>query len=361
VKPIRAALLSLAGWTIPGLLTGAATVLVFPLSPEVHAYIGRFAAAFIASWWIWAGITPVTRVAMRRVPLDRPPTRPLIMHAVLALVAALLFAAWFAWVLWLSRPPTLPPESYDTALRRIIGGHMLLGVAAYASIVAVITAIDERAARRRRELDTARLEADLAQAQLRALQMQLQPHFLFNTLHAIAMLTDSDPAGAETMAVKLADLLRATLRLSDVPEVPLSTEIELLHRYLEIEEARFGNRLVVTFTVPEDLLECQVPSFLLQPIVENAVRHGIAPRVETGHIAIGVTKEAGSLVLSVEDDGPGFGGDPFAIAGVGLRATRDRLALRYGTAGSIRCEARHTGARGARVAIRIAIDEAHSV
>jgi two-component system, LytTR family, sensor kinase len=331
------------------------------MSPEVHAYIGRFAAAFIASWWIWAGITPVTRAAMRRVPLDRPLTRPLAMHAVLALAAALLFAAWFSWVLWLSRPPTLPPESYGTAVGRIIGGHMLLGVAAYASIVAVMTAIDERAERRRRELDTVRLEADLAQAQLRALQMQLQPHFLFNTLHAIAMLTDADPAAAETMAVKLAELLRATLRLRDVPEVALRTELDLLRAYLEIEEVRFGDRLVVTFTVPEDVLDVPVPSFLLQPIVENAVRYGVAPRVETGHISIAARREAGSLVMSVEDDGSGFDADPFAIAGVGLSATRDRLALRYGAAGSIRCESRDAGASGARVAIRIPLEGARSV
>ena len=361
MRRLRAALLSLAGWTIPGLLSGAATVLLFPLSPDVHTYIGRFAAAFIVSWWIWAGITPVVRAAMRRVPFERPLARPLAMHMLLALVSALVFAMWFTWTLWLSRPPTLPPVPYVAELRRFIGGHMLVGVAAYASIVAVITAIDERAARRRRELDTVRLEADLAHAQLRALQMQLQPHFLFNVLHGIAMLTDSDPAGAETMAVKLAELLRATLRLRDVPEVALRTELELLRAYLEIEELRFGDRLVVTFAVPEDLLEVPVPSFLLQPIVENAVRHGVAPRVETGHIAIGAAREAGELVLSVEDDGPGFDTDPFAVAGVGLTATRDRLALRYGAAGSIQCEARGTGARGARVAIRIPLDGARSV
>jgi two-component system LytT family response regulator len=219
------------------------------------------------------------------------------------------------------RPPTLPPVPYGGELRRFIGGHVLVGVAAYATIVAVITAIEERAARRKRELDTARLEADLAQAQLRALQMQLQPHFLFNTLHGIAMLTDSDPAGAETMAVKLAELLRATLRLRDVPEVALRTELELLRAYLEIEELRFGDRLSVTFAVPEDLLDVPVPSFLLQPIVENAVRHGVAPRVENGRITIGATRDGSALVLSVEDDGPGFDTDPFAVAGVGLSAT----------------------------------------
>ena len=157
---------------------------------NVHAYIGRFAAAFMVSWWIWAGITPVVRAAMRRVPFERPWMRPLAMHALLALTAALLFSLWFTWVIWLSRPPTLPPQSYSAAFRRFVMGHTLAGIAIYATIVAVSTTIDERAARRRRELDTARLEADLAQAQLRALQMQLQPHFLFNTLHAIAMLTD---------------------------------------------------------------------------------------------------------------------------------------------------------------------------
>jgi LytS/YehU family sensor histidine kinase len=272
---------------------------------------------------------------------------------VLALTAALVFAMWFTWVLWLSRPPTLPPEPYGVALGRFIAGHMFAGVAAYASIVAVITAMNERAARRRRDLDAARLEADLAQAQLRALQMQLQPHFLFNTLHGIAMLTDTDPAAAETMAVKLAELLRATLRLRDVPEVPLRTELELLRAYLEVEEARFGDRLVATFAVPEELLDAPVPSFILQPIVENAVRHGVAPRVETGHIAIAATREAGAIVLSVEDDGPGFGANPFAHQGVGLAATRERLTLRYGAAGSIRCETRSAGGQGARVAIRI--------
>jgi LytS/YehU family sensor histidine kinase len=193
------------------------------------------------------------------------------------------------------------------------------------------------------------------------LQMQLQPHFLFNTLHGIAMLTDTDPAAAESMAVKLAELLRATLRLRDVPEVPLRTELELLRTYLEIEEVRFGDRLVVTFAVPDDLLDASVPSFLLQPIVENAVRHGVAPRVETGHITIGAVREAGALVLSVEDDGPGFDTDPFAVAGVGLSATRDRLALRYGSGGAIQCDSRGALAPGARVTIRIPLDEARSV
>jgi LytS/YehU family sensor histidine kinase len=146
-----------------------------------------------------------------------------------------------------------------------------------------------------------------------------------------------------------------------VPEVPLRTELELLRAYLDVEEARFGDRLAVTFAVPNDVLDAPVPSFLLQPIVENAVRHGVAPRVEGGHIAIGAAREPGALVLTVEDDGPGFGEDPFAAQGMGLAATRERLALRYGAAGSIRHESPSAGARGARVAIRIPLHGARSV
>lgn len=360
MKQIRAALLSIAGWTIPGVLVFVATVLFFPTSPEVHAYIRRFAAASLTSCWIWAAITPLVRIAVRRVPLERTWSRYLAVHAVFAVVAAVIFALWFSWLLWLMQAPTLPAERYIATFRRFAVGHIGAGIAVYATIVGATMAMDERAARRRRELDTARLEADLAQAQLRALQMQLQPHFLFNTLHAIAMLTDSDPAAAESMAVKLADLLRATLRLQDVPEVAVRTELELLRSYLEIETARFGDRLVVRIDVPDDLLDVSVPSFILQPIVENAVRHGVAPRVDTGHIDVRATRDQDTLVLTVEDDGAGFGADPFAAPGVGLSATRERLELRYGGVASLQCQSRHGSETGARVVIRIPREAAKS-
>ena len=346
-------LLSIAGWTLPGILTAAVTVLVFPVPPQVHAHIVRYIGSFMTSWWIWAGMTPLIRSAARRIPLERPWARPVAMHTVFALSAAFVFALWFSFAVWVSHPPTLPSEPYIAELRRFLAGHMMVGVTVYASVMAVSAAIDDRAARRQRELESARLEADLAQAQLRALQMQLQPHFLFNTLHGIAMLTDSDPATAESMAVKLADLLRSTLRLREVPEVPLRAELELLRAYLEIEELRFGNRLLVTFEIQDDVLDMPVPSFLLQPIVENAVRHGIEPRVEGGAIIVTAFKEQSALFLVVEDDGAGFKADPFADARVGLAATRERLALRYGSAAAIDCGPRTDGADGARVTIRI--------
>src|SRR5215212_4125399 len=109
---MRAALLSIAGWTIPGLLTAAVTVLVFPVPPQAHAYLGRFTAGFLASWWVWAGLTPFVRAAARRVPLERPWLRTVALHMVFALIAAMLFALWFSLMMWLSRPPTLSPEPY---------------------------------------------------------------------------------------------------------------------------------------------------------------------------------------------------------------------------------------------------------
>jgi signal transduction histidine kinase len=356
VPRLRATLLLIAGWTVPGVLTAAVIVLFYPPGPENQIYVRRLAAASVVSWWIWAGITPAIRLAVRRHPLERPWIRGLTVHVILALVAALLFAVWFTWLLWVSRPPSLAAEPYIEELRRFLVSHMGLGIAVYAAIVAGSMAMNERAALRRRELESARLAADLAVAQLRALQLQLQPHFLFNTLHSIAMLTDSAPRVAETMAVKLAELLRETLRLRDMPELPLGQELELLRAYLEIEQVRFGDRLKVTVEVPDDLLAISVPSFLLQPVVENAVRHGLGERVEGGRVRISAARDAQTLMLRVEDDGPGFSPDADAATGVGLSTTRDRLSLRYGARASLRYEELPAGA-GSRVAITIPLSE----
>lgn len=350
MKHIRSALVSLAWWTVPGLLVGAVVVLFFPTAPEVYAHTWRFSACALVSWWIWAAVTPVVRTALRRVPLERPWLRVIAVHVPLALAGAFVFVLWFSWILWLSQAATLPPEPFTVTLRRSLVGHFAMAVAVYAAVVAVIMTMEERRARRQRELEAARLSADLAQAQLRALQLQLQPHFLFNTLHSIAMLTDSEPAVAEAMAIKLAELLRQTLHLRNVPELALREELELVDAYLDIEKARFRDRLAVTVAVPEPLLDVAVPSFFLQPVVENAVRHGVGRRVGGGCVRVTAACEGNVLLLTVEDDGPGFSGDA-NDDGVGLSATRDRLALRYGAAASLHIESGAGG--GSRVAIRL--------
>lgn len=327
-------------------------MLFFPTAPEVNGHEWRFAACAIVSWWIWAAITPIVRTALRRVPLERPWLRAAAVHVPLALAAAFAFVLWFSWILWFSRAVAVPTEPYSAALRRSLVGHFAMAVALYAAVVAVILSMQERRARRERELDTARLAADLAQAQLRALQLQLQPHFLFNTLHSIAMLTDTEPAVAEAMAVKLAELLRETLRLRDVPELALREEMELVRAYLDIEKARFRERLAVTVAVPETLLDIPVPSFFLQPVVENAVRHGVGQRLGGGCVRVTAAREENALLLCVEDDGPGFSGDS-SEDGIGLSATRERLSLRYGASAFLQVESGTAG--GCRVAIRLPI------
>jgi signal transduction histidine kinase len=172
------------------------------------------------------------------------------------------------------------------------------------------------------------MRVELAQAELRALRAQLQPHFLFNTLNSIAALIPSQPGAAEEMTTRLADVFRYALRASDRETAPLAEELAFLRAYLDIERARFGPRLRVEERIAPGLEDVPVPTLLLQPVVENAVRHGIAARAEGGRVVVEAKREGDRLVLAVEDDGPGF--DPAGPAapdghGFGLHSVRERL------------------------------------
>jgi LytS/YehU family sensor histidine kinase len=159
--------------------------------------------------------------------------------------------------------------------------------------------------------------------------MQLHPHFLFNTLHAISTLVHSNPDRAERMIASLSEMLRTTLSKHDAQEVTLREELSVLEPYLDIEKTRFGERLTVSLEVPEELMDAIVPHLLLQPLVENAIRHGIAPRPEGGEITLRARVRAGALELAVEDDGVGMPAEP-RPDGVGLGNTRMRLHRLYG-------------------------------
>ena len=209
-------------------------------------------------------------------------------------------------------------------------------------LVAAIHGFAVLDAARARELRAARLESSLARSQLRNLRLQLQPHFLFNALHTVSAAMYDDPAAADEMLDQLAELLRASLRTAQDDEVPLGEELALLDRYLAIQRARFGDRLAVSIQVEPGADSLLVPSLLLQPLVENAIRHGKAERAGRGAIAVRAHREDGSLVLEVEDDGPGAAGGPVlagnrgaagvAVRGIGLSATAERLQLLYGDA-----------------------------
>ena len=188
------------------------------------------------------------------------------------------------------------------------------------------------AAARARELRSAQLEAGLARAQLRNLRLQLQPHFLFNALNTISSTMYEDPRAADEMLDQLAELLRASLRTAQTDEVPLREELALLDRYLALMRARFGERLEVALQLDPEAASALVPSLILQPLVENAIRHGNAERVGRGTIAVRARREEGRLVLEVEDDGPGDAGSngDRPSPGLGLASTAERLRLLYG-------------------------------
>jgi LytS/YehU family sensor histidine kinase len=206
-----------------------------------------------------------------------------------------------------------------------------------------------------RELTASRLESKLATAQLEVLRMQLQPHFLFNTLHAISALMYRNVEGADRMVARLSDFLRLSLDTAGMQEVPLKREMEFLDKYLDIEQVRFGDRLQVSRAIDPETLDRLVPNLVLQPLVENAVRHGIAPRASGGRIDISASMRQGRLIVEVLDDGLSAA-DPIR-EGLGLSNTRARLEQLYGS--DARLELGSAAEGGFRVRLTIPVRTEH--
>ena len=224
-------------------------------------------------------------------------------------------------------------------------------VSIYMPILLVAHAVWYYKKLRERDLRTSQLEAQLSQARLQALKSQLQPHFLFNTLHSISALVLTDAHAADRMIVRLSDLLRMSLESSDVQETTLAREIEFVLSYVEIEKIRFADRLKVVLEIAPDTLDAQVPHLVLQPLVENAVRHGIAKRSADGVVRIAAKREGERLFLEVRDNGPGLGELDPQSTGVGLTATRDRLQTLYGNDQAV--EIRNVPQSGLEVSVQI--------
>jgi LytS/YehU family sensor histidine kinase len=200
----------------------------------------------------------------------------------------------------------------------------------YWGIIVVEHAVNYYQKFRERELRASQLEVQVAQSQLQVLKMQLHPHFIFNTLNTISALIHESPDEADEMVARLGDLLRKTLETTDLHEVPFKEELDFLKHYLDIEQTRFHDRLKVTMAVAPDTLDGLVPSLILQPLVENSIRHGIAPRPEGGYIKITAWRDSSMLRLEVEDDGPGLCSNAPLKEGVGLTNTRARVRSLYG-------------------------------
>lgn len=305
-----------------------------------------------AAWYPWVVLTPFVLAMGRRFSLERSsPWIALPVHLVAGLaIGATHLALALAGMRAVAPGP--PERKFSSAyLDWMLPTYLEFTVLIYFAILGLVYAIEYYRRYVRGTVHASRLEAELAKAQLQSLRTQLQPHFLFNTLHAISSLMDEDIRAARRMIARLADLLRTTLDTGDQQEVSLLRELETLQLYLDIERERFSDRLRIDLDVRPDVLEARVPSLLLQPLVENAVRHGIAPLQRGGRITVSATREAGDLLLAVEDDGAGAWGDHAPREGVGLRNTRARLERLYPESHDLTIQRPKSG--GFRVQIQI--------
>ncbi|HEY3042150.1 MAG TPA: histidine kinase [Pyrinomonadaceae bacterium] len=287
--------------------------------------------------YLWALATPLVLWASDRLPIERNNwIRSSLLHAPISILLSVFLTALGHILLWLYWGYGAgKPFSFER-MGRFVVANFSEGVGIY--LLIALTSYASNYYRRYREgqLRTLQLEAQLSQAQLQALKMQLQPHFLFNTLHSISALLTKDIEAARKMITRLGDFLRLTLENSGSPEVTLQREMEFLSCYLEIERIRFQNRLVTRMDLGEETLKAKVPNLILQPIVENAIRHGIAPRSTPGLIEIEAKQLNGTLRIQVRDNGPGLSehrtSENLFTKGLGLANTETRLERLYGAA-----------------------------
>jgi two-component system, LytTR family, sensor kinase len=340
-------LVSFAVWTFLWILLNAAY-----LGRAEKAQTWRDALGLFSDFWVSAFLTPLFLFLAWRCPLDRLRWKRCLPRL---LVAMAVFAALDDALCQMNR----------LALERFVGemwlypfsGHRLLSVFLhttfnYMQITAVGWAVHYQREARVRGVRASRLEASLAEARLAMLRMQLQPHFLFNTLNSIAALMRRDVDAADRMIARLAELLRHSLDTTGRREVTLREELDTLARYLEIEQTRFADRLTVRYEVDPETLDALVPGLILQPIVENAVHHGVAQRASAGLIALAARRENGQLMIAVSDDGPGLAAtQPSARPGIGLANTRARLDQLYGPQHGLDIHDRPDG--GADVVMRL--------
>lgn len=323
-------------WTFVGL--------VFTLQSYFTSYRSEQPMSLIDSgylqftWsYLWALATPLVLWAASRIPIERSNwLRGAWLHVPVSLGLSIIVTAIghvFVWLYWgrtLGRPFSFERMTRFVVLNfsEGIGIYMLIALASYA--------FSYYRRYRESQLRTFQLEAQLSQAQLQALKMQLHPHFLFNTLHSISALLNKDPESARKMITRLGDFLRLTLENSGSQEVTLEQEMTFLRCYLEIERVRFQDRLVTRVDVPELTLDAKVPNLILQPIVENAIRHGIAPRSTPGLIEIDAERRNSTLRIQVRDNGPGLPNhrtsENMFKKGLGLANTEKRLEQLYGAA-----------------------------
>ena len=308
-----------------------------PLIPFAYELV-TFSNAFM-----WAAVTPVIFWFASRFALERTgwPTR--VMFVVIGLVLAIVIDLATSFVrqhLFYSPTPVSPEMAAMARLRRMwFMNEFIVFVAVLAAGFARNYFWRYQMRREeavRLQAQAAQLQAQLADARLSALRMQLNPHFLFNTLHAVSALVERDPRGVRRMIARLSELLRTSLDEADEPEVPLQRELTFTERYLDVIRIRFQGHLDVDMHADDDVRDALVPNLILQPLVENAIKHGISKLSSGGYIEVTATREGERVIISVRDNGPDVSLDkPPSPHSLGLRNTRARLAALYGPVQSL--------------------------
>lgn len=335
-----------AVWTLPALADVIDTYVTTALNGVVPQ-LPRIALLVAPGWYAWAAMTPAILWLARTYPLRRPiRAKALWVHLGASIVAMFIHVG----VIWLAGRLVDPGEHVVSGRHTFgdtLGNWAPVSMFMYWAVVVAGHAVESM----RR---ASALSEELARTQLAALKAQLHPHFLFNALNtAVSLVRVGKPDEGVQVLTSLSDLLRHVLRDFSTHEVPLRDELELVERYVEIERARFANGLAVCFSIDQQLLDALVPALILQPLVENAIRHGVAVRDTSTSVAVAASATGSTLALEVTDDGPGLPRDwnLERSAGVGLRNTRARLAGLYGAAAALSVTGGPHGGVDARVTL----------
>ena len=298
-------------------------------TPDEPSFVMLFALN-MTYWWAWALLVPGVLWMARRFHLGRQTWKTSLgahVAGVVAFVAAHTVLTVTCRVIIMSSMGR--ESSWLSEMQRLFFLNFDWEMMTYWAIVGLSHALDYHRESQDRALTAAQLETRLAEAKLQALQRQLHPHFLFNTLHTISALMHRDTEAADAMLARLSDLLRLTLDRIAVQEVSLREELEFIDKYLEIERTRFGGRLQVSMAIDPNTLDALVPNLLLQPLVENAIRHGIAAKVGGGRMEVTARRDGSNLVLFVRDNGPGLPEEKREALNSGVSNTRSRLEHLY--------------------------------
>ncbi len=338
--------LAVTAW---GVLTASQSYLLYKSYNQKTIPVVPLTVLALTQAWTWFALMPGILILAKRFPIQKPGlARNLTAHILAGAVFTLLDIA--ARALIESNMPWARPISFQSRFGNLLLTSFQSSLLVYWAIIGVFHTIAYYRRLEERERRASQLEANLAQAQLQVLRNRLQPHFLFNTLHAICTLVHKDPDAADHAITLLSDLLRMALESEAVQEIELQRELEIVQRYVEIEATRFGDRLKVRIEIPDDVRHASVPSFLLQPLVENAIRHGIASRSQGGRVEVIANRKQEKLELLIQDNGKGLGSVPVR-EGVGLANTRARLEQLYGDEASMTISEAAAGGVFVRIAI----------